>query len=335
MTRWRPRVVTVAGAGNGESAEASDVAIIRSWAPPWSHLTAMAALNAATLTEALRFRPDVVLSMHIVAAPATTIIGRLLWTPIVQYVYGTELGGRPKLARLALRAADAVVALSDYTEGLATAAGADPKSFVRIPPGVDIPARRESRSERPLLITVATLDFRYKGHDVIARALPLVLARVPEAEWVVVGDGPLRPYLEGLIDAHHLDGSVRFLGALLDDERDAWLDRAQVFAMPSRLPKGAPGGEGFGIVYLEAGAHGLPVVAGNVGGAVDAVMSDGTGLLVNPEDHIAVADAITELLLDRDRAATMGSAGAARAAEFAWPEIAAKVEKVLDEVTGQ
>jgi phosphatidylinositol alpha-1,6-mannosyltransferase len=104
-----------------------------------------------------------------------------------------------------------------------------------------------------------------------------------------------------------------------DAERDAALDRAHVFAMPSRLPPGGVGGEGFGIVYLEAGAHRLPVVAGAVGGALDAVVHEKTGLLVDPEDVGAVAQAVGDLLLDPQRAGELGDAGREHAQGFAWP----------------
>ena len=87
--------------------------------------------------------------------------------------------------------------------------------------------------------------------------------------------------------------------------------RAQLLAMPSRLPAGGFAGEGFGIVYLEAGAYGKPVVAGNVGGALDAVRDGETGLLVDPLDPLAVAEAIATLLSDRELAGRLGEGGRA------------------------
>jgi phosphatidylinositol alpha-1,6-mannosyltransferase len=102
--------------------------------------------------------------------------------------------------------------------------------------------------------------------------------------------------------------------------------------MPSRLSGGGLGGEGFGIVYLEASAHGLPVVAGEAAGALDAVVPGTTGLLVDPTDHVRVADAIASLLRDRRRADALGRAGREYAARFAWPEIARRVEDVMLEV---
>jgi phosphatidylinositol alpha-1,6-mannosyltransferase len=132
-----------------------------------------------------------------------------------------------------------------------------------------------------------------------------------------------------------LDGAVQFRGNVTSEERDEWLDCAHVFAMPSRLRPGGGGGEGFGIVYLEANAHGLPCVGGNVAGALDAVVDGETGLLVDPRDHVAVADAIGGLLLDRERAERMGSAGAERAAEYSWPKVSSRVEDLLLDAIGK
>jgi phosphatidylinositol alpha-1,6-mannosyltransferase len=152
---------------------------------------------------------------------------------------------------------------------------------------------------------------------------------VPDAELVIIGDGPLRREIELLAAAHELGGAVRLAGRLSDAERDGWLRRAHVFAMPSRLPPDGVGGEGFGIVYLEASAHGLPVVAGNVGGAQDAVVDGRTGVLVDPTDHVAVADAIADLLLEPVRAESLGRAGAGHARDFAWPRVAERVQELL------
>jgi phosphatidylinositol alpha-1,6-mannosyltransferase len=177
-------------------------------------------------------------------------------------------------------------------------------------------------------VCVARLEQRYKGHDVLIRALPLVRARIPSVRLQVVGDGVLRPVYEGFAASLGLDGSVEFLGPVDDATRDELLARAHVFAMPSRLPFDG-GGEGFGIVYLEAGAHGLPVVAGRAAGALDAVVDGETGLLVDPADHVALAAAIVELLSDRAKASALGERGRARAASFSWPAVARRVEDVV------
>jgi len=285
----------------------------------------------------MRFRPDVVLSAHIVVAPAAVAIRRLTGVPFVQYIHADETRARPRLARFAVSRADAIVAVSRHARDLALGAGAPPGRTHVIPPGVDPPEQRPGEPSdepaspttgEPIVLTVARLSARYKGHDVMVRALPRILERVPTARWVVVGDGPLRPELERAAAAAGIEDHVRFEGALADDRRDAWLRRADVFVMASRLPAGG-GGEGFGIVYLEAAVHGLPVVAGNVGGSLDAVADGETGLLVDPADPVAVGDAVADLLVDRDRAQALGRAGAARAEGFAWPLIARRVEDLL------
>ena len=105
--------------------------------------------------------------------------------------------------------------------------------------------------------------------------------------------------------------------------------------MPSRLPGAPLAGEGFGIVLLEAAAMSLPVVAGAAGGALDAVEDGVTGLLVDPEDPAALADALIALLENPARARAMGRAGAERAEGFAWPLITARVEALLIELSGR
>jgi phosphatidylinositol alpha-1,6-mannosyltransferase len=86
------------------------------------------------------------------------------------------------------------------------------------------------------MITVGRLEDSRKGHDVVIRALPLIVRRLPEVEWIVIGDGSLRAELEQAAAATGVREHVRFLGAVDDADRDAWLDRAHVYVMPARLP---------------------------------------------------------------------------------------------------
>src|SRR5665213_1577716 len=292
----------------------------------------IAALNAAAAIEARRFRPDVTLSAHIVTSPAAALIGRVVGARTVQYFHANEIGGKPRLAAFAANRADVVIAVSSYTASLIRASGAEPSDLRLSPPGVDIPeAVAPESAERPTVLSIARLKDSYKGHDVLIRALADVRTRVPDVELVVIGDGPLRGELERLAGSVGVAETVRFVGAVSDEDRDRWLRRADVFAMPNRLPGAPLAGEGFGIVYLEAAAYGKPVLAGNVAGALDAVADGETGLLVDPEDPTAVAGALTTLLLDRELAARLGRAGAERAKSFAWPLIVARLESVLQE----
>ncbi|MDQ3586765.1 MAG: glycosyltransferase family 4 protein [Actinomycetota bacterium] len=327
--RLRVRVVTMDGpaASAFDATSGLDTRRVR---PVVERRVTVAALNARAIIEAARFRPAAVLSAHIVTAPAAALIAAALRVPFVQYLYAEEVGARPKLAAFALRRADATVAISRYTYDLAIAAGADPARVHRIPPGVDVPDElRAEPADRPTVLTIARISERYKGHDVMLRALPLLRARVPTVQWVVVGDGELRPGLECAAASQGLRQNVSFVGAVSDGERDRWLRCSHVFAMPSRVPAAGFAGEGFGIAYLEAGAHGLPVVAGNAGGALDAVVQNVTGVLVDPTDHVALADALADLLLDPGRARALGVAGAQRARELRWEVAARRVEELV------
>jgi len=327
---FETKVVALDSAGARRFDATSTLAVRRAPARGRWPAARNAQLNALAVLVALRFRPDVTLSMHLVASPAAVAIRGALGARTVQYFHAKEIGGKPKLAAFAARWADVVIAVSSYTAGLVAATGASSAATRLIPPGVDLPSDpRPLPAERPTFVTVARLADRYKGHDVLMRSLALVRAHVPDVEWVVIGEGPLRSDLEELARSHGVEDSVRFLGSVSDEQRDSWLQRADLLAMPSRLPGAGLAGEGFGIAYLEAGAFGKPVVAGNQGGAVDAVMDGETGLLVDPTDPVAVGEAITRLLLDKELARRLGRAGAERAQSFAWPVIVKRVEAVL------
>jgi phosphatidylinositol alpha-1,6-mannosyltransferase len=241
------------------------------------------------------------------------------------------------LAHFAVTRAHRTIAVSSYAVELARRAGAPEGRIHQIPPGVDAAqlANGGRGRSRDVLLTVSRIEQEDKGHDVVLAALPAIRRRVPTARWVVIGDGALRSGLEERAAVMGLDGAVSFLRSVSDAERDRWLDTAAAFVMPSRIPPDRKGGEGFGIVYLEAAAHGLPVVAGNAGGAVDAVVHEVTGLLVDPTDAAAVADATTRLLTDAELSARLGRASVARAQQFAWPVVAERVRTVLAEAMGE
>jgi phosphatidylinositol alpha-1,6-mannosyltransferase len=294
-------------------------------------------LNRAAVRAACSARPDAVLSMHVRAAPAAYLLQRFLGVPYVQYVHAREIAVWPRLAHFAVTRARRTIAVSSYAVGLARQVGAPERRIRQIPPGVDATqlANGGRGRSRDVLLTVSRIEQEDKGHDVVLAALPAVRRQVPTARWVVIGDGTLRSELEQRAAVMGLGGAVSFLGSVSDAERDRWLDTAAAFVMPSRIPPDRKGGEGFGIVYLEAAAHGLPVVTGNAGGAADAVAHEVTGLLVDPTDAAAVADAITRLLTDAELSARLGRASVARAQEFAWPAVAERVRTVLAEAVGE
>jgi len=336
ISGFETRTLALGAPGAAAFDRDSELVVRRVGAARAPHAARVALLNLAALGEALAFRPDATLNLHMVSSPAAVLIRRALGAPSVMYFHAKEIPARARLAAFAADGADAVIAVSAYCAALVAATGARPARLELISPGVDIPADATPEpSERPTIVTIARLEDRYKGHDVMLRALALVLERVPDAQWVVVGDGALRAELERQAHSEGVAAAVRFLGRVPDAERDRWLRRADVFAMPSRLPDDGQAGDGFGIVFLEAAAYGKPVVAGNVGGARDSVSDGESGLLVDPRDPGAVAAAIVTLLRDRELAQRLGAAGAVRARGFAWPVIAGRVERLLLELVKQ
>ena len=125
----------------------------------------------------------------------------------------------------------------------------------------------------------------------MVRALPLVRAGVPRARWVVVGDGPFRPALESAIRAYGLEGAVDLLRPRRRRRARRLAGSRHVFAMPSRVPAGGVGGEGFGIAYLEAAAHGCRRSPATSPAPATRWSTARPALLVDPADHLAVADA--------------------------------------------
>jgi phosphatidylinositol alpha-1,6-mannosyltransferase len=300
-----------------------------------SHRAEVALLGALTAHEALKRRPDLLLSGHLVLGPATLVAARTVGSPAVQYLHAKEITARRALSRAVLGRVPAAIAVSEHTVRLAVAHGANPERLKVIPPGCDpprsIPPPLHLRSGPATVVTVARLADHYKGFDVMLRALPLIRARVSDARWVVVGDGPLMSWLRATAQSENLADACVFAGRLSDRQRDEWLDLAHVFAMPSRIEgSGSGGSEGFGIVYLEAGSHRLPAVAGLLGGSAEAVVHGVTGLLVDATDHVAVADAICTLLTDRAVASRLGEAGARRAEEHSWRRMANSVDDLLE-----
>jgi phosphatidylinositol alpha-1,6-mannosyltransferase len=154
---------------------------------------------------------------------------------------------------------------------------------------------------------------RYKGHDALLEAWPAVIARLPDAQLVVVGGGDDLGRLQRKAGELNVSDRVRFTGFVSEDALAALYARAAVLAMPSR-------GEGFGLAYLEAMAHGLPCI-GSVHDAAGEVIEDGvTGFLVDQADRPALADRLVRLLSDEGRRRAMGAAGRRRVQERFTPE---------------
>ncbi|MBC6465381.1 glycosyltransferase family 4 protein [Actinomadura alba] len=187
------------------------------------------------------------------------------------------------------------------------APGVDEKAFHAGAGGAEI-RRRHGLTDRPVAVCVSRLVPR-KGQDALIAGWPRVLRAVPDAALLLVGGGPHRRRLEDLAASHGVTSSVRFTGSVPWEELPAHYDAGDVFAMPCRTRRRGLDVEGLGIVYLEASATGLPVIAGDSGGAPDAVLEGETGLVVPGRTVSAVSDAVSGLLRDPARSRAMGEKG--------------------------
>ena len=163
---------------------------------------------------------------------------------------------------------------------------------------------------KQVLISVGRLVHR-KGQDKLLEALPQVLRSHPDVVLLFVGIGPRRKKLDQLVRKNELSDYVRFVGRVQYDKLPEYFRLGDLFVMPSRSRLAGLGVEGLGIVYLEASASGIAVLAGKSGGAPDAVLAGKTGEVVDGTDPAQIAEAIIELLDNPSKLKTMGAAGRA------------------------
>ncbi|GLX70288.1 glycosyltransferase family 4 protein [Paenibacillus glycanilyticus] len=215
--------------------------------------------------------------------------------------------GLNQIVKLILRQADGVLANSEFTRRLVEEYGVQASRIGIVHPGVESLFRSKPADEALLrqhdlegkyvLMSVGRLVTR-KGHDRVIEAMPAIIRHIPNAVYVIVGDGPDRGRLEKLAETVGVAGRVRFVGGVSGSEKlNDYYNVANQFIMVSRqLEKGDA--EGFGIVYLEAASARVPVIAGRSGGASEAVLDGVTGLLVEPESLMEITDAVVRLASD-------------------------------------
>ena len=277
------------------------------------------------------------------------LIGPALGMPYAVVLHGAEVtvpgrlpGSRTLLGRV-LRGATGVIAAGTYpaAEG-AHAAGAPLADVVVVPPGVDVDrfrpltdaervavrARLGLPASGPLVVCASRLVPR-KGVDVLIEAATRLLPHRPDLTIAVAGSGRDASRLRRLAGRDAV--RVRFLGRVSDSDLAALDGAADVFAMICRDRWGGLEQEGFGIVFLEAAACGVPQIAGASGGAAEAVEDGLTGLVVrHPRDAAEVAAALARLLDDPELRAGMGAEARRRAqAMFSWDTLASDLGAAL------
>jgi phosphatidyl-myo-inositol dimannoside synthase len=306
-------------------------------------------LFARTARECCRKRPQVVHCGQILETGwYAPWLKRWFGVPYIIHTYGEELstyGGNPRLLgwmQRVLAGASAVTTISAHSESLLHRVAGYERPIVLVHPGVNtdrfIPGggfgvrARLRLGQGPLLVTVARL-MRRKGHDRVLEALPGLRSRYPSLRYLIAGVGPEEARLRRLVRSYDLAECVTFLGRVAPDDLVAVLQAADIFVHPNReLANGDV--EGFGIVFLEASACGIPVIGGNSGGVADAVLDGITGFLVDPNDVDQIADRVITLLDDAPLREEMGRAGREWAAQFSWEAAAGKVWELSQQIAG-
>lgn len=295
---------------------------------------------------ALRWRAGLVVNMQVTTAPGSLLASLLVRVPYVALCMGLELlpGGIPPwraLRGLALRRARKVISISRYTDSLAAAFDVHADRRAVINPGTrlfpNLPPRARAdlfgpgAETRFILLSLSRLVPR-KGVDKAIEATALVAKARPEVLLCVGGSGPDLDRLKGLAAASGAGEHVRFLGRVAEADMGPCYAAADLFVLPSRTSLDPPDAEGFGIVFLEAGACGTPSLGGDSGGVPDAVRDGETGFLAPPEDARALADRILQLMGDGDLLKRLGANAKAHAEASEWPKAAARYWAVCDGV---
>lgn len=273
-------------------------------------------------------------------------IRRKLDIPYIGFTHGLELTGTlvPGLLRHIGRDAAMLTAVSEWArDALGKSFGWEGRMEL-LPSGIDTDTFRPDVSDRvvrerhalgdaPVVCCVSRLVAR-KGQDLLIRALPAVARVVPDVKLLIVGSGPYDAELKKLAAATKVTDKVVFSGAAPYAELPAYFRAGDVFAMPCRLRWFGFDVEALGAVFLQGAAVGRPVIAGDSGGAPEAVIPGKTGLVVDPNRPEPLAEAIISLLTDRARAEAMGRAGAEWVhSEWTWDRMTDRLKSIVQRIT--
>lgn len=268
---------------------------------------------------------------------------------IVALTHGHEVWwARMPLFSAALRRigaqADQMTYLGEFTRGSVANAllREDHSKLVHLPPGVDLtrftPGAKSLELQKkwgiegaPVIVSIGRLVPR-KGSDQLIKAMPEVLLQFPKSKLLLVGTGNYQKRLERLVRNLKVQDSVIFTGRVAHELLPDYFRLGDIFAAPCRSRYGGLEVEGLGIVYLEASACGIPVIAGKSGGAPDAVLDGETGILVNGRDHHEVSAALIKLLADEKLRAQMGTAGRVWMEQlWSWEGIGTRFEEIISD----
>lgn len=287
----------------------------------------------AALVAALSRRPAIILLEHPNFSVLGWFLARLVSTHWMSFIHGTDVWTPLKpLRRRALQRADRILSVSRFTADQAIRTNGLSPDRIRIlhnclDPHFEIPIPLESAASQLSMLTVARMSLaeQLKGHDYVIRAMPALLTQFPKLIYHVVGDGDGRPALEALAVLQGVSNAVKFHGIVSEEVLHRYYAEASLFIMPSRS-------EGFGLVFLEAMAHGTPIIGGNVDATSEVIVDGETGYVVDPTSIEAIVEAASRLLADENLRHHMGRAAWRRAQEFRFAIFGEKLVRTLREL---
>ena len=269
----------------------------------------------------------------------TLLTNRTYRKPLVVTIHGLDMAttihrndGCKQCILEVLEAASKVICVSRKLRKQCLEVYDDEKKFEVVSNGIspdkilETPGHlREEYEGKKVLLTVGWL-YKLKGHDYVIRSLPEIIERFPELVYLIVGSGPEEDHLKRLVDQLRLNDYVKFCGRKDYNTVMEYMSICDLFVMPSW-------DEGFGIVYLEAMAHGKPVIACRGQGIEDVIVDGEMGLLVKPKDPQSLKEAMIKLLADRQLAEGMGRRGKqVMLSDFTWKKSAQKLLEIYEEV---
>lgn len=187
--------------------------------------------------------------------------------------------------------------------------------------------KKYNLKNRKIILSAARLVER-KGFDLVIKAISQAVKEINNFVYIIAGEGEYSDELKKMACASGYSDKIIFVGKISDEELKAFYNLCDLYIMPSRNINGDV--EGFGIVYLEAGSFGKPVIGGRSGGVIEAVIDNKTGILVNPESVLEISDALTRLLKDNDLSDKLGQCARERIKnKFSWDQQVEKLKKFL------